>query len=156
MERDFIRRVLKASAVMTALFGLVGSVYLGPIWALVFMMMAALSIVNLWVIEQLWTTIFLRGSRLWLFVIFFLKFATLCGLLLLVVTVTPWQTKPRSAGSLIGGFALPYAVIVLKAVGRALVEMTGPQKTQTAPDGADIATQGTANHGRTDNDTPRG
>lgn len=127
MDEDFVRRVLKASVVIAALAGLCGMAYLGPLWAFAFILAAAWSIVNLWLIERLFTTLLLGQSRVALVVIFFLKVPVLYGLILLYLIVVPWQPS-----ALLGGIILPYAVIVLKALGRSLVETTGRKRTPEA------------------------
>lgn len=120
MDEQFIDRVLRASGVVAALAGLCGWAQLGSEWALSFLLAAAWSIVNLWVLAQVLIRLLQHGSRLALIVFFCLKIPILYGLILCYLFWAPW-----SPSALIGGITLPYAVIVLKALGRFLVDAMG-------------------------------
>jgi len=127
MEEKLVRRVLKASVVVAALVGFCGAVYLGTLWAFAFILAAAWSIVNLWVLERLLVLLFRGGSRLALAAVFCLKIPVLYGLILLYLIAVPWRPS-----ALLGGITLPYAVIVLKALGRSLIEAMGRKEALQA------------------------
>ena len=127
MEEKLVRRVLKASVVVAALVGFCGAVYLGTLWAFAFILAAAWSIVNLWVLERLLVLLFRGGSRLALAAVFCLKITVLYGLILLYLIAVPWRPS-----ALLGGITLPYAVIVLKALGRSLIEAMGRKEALQA------------------------
>ena len=127
MDENFIRRVLKASVVVAALVGLCGKAYLGSLWAFAFILAAAWSIVNLFVLERLLILLFQRESRLALAAVFCLKIPVLYGLILLYLIEVPWRPS-----ALLGGITLPYAVIVLKALGRSLIEAMGRKEALQA------------------------
>jgi hypothetical protein len=127
MDEQFIQRVLKASAVVAALIGLYGLVYLEPLWAFAFILAAAWSIANLWVLEHLLILLFERGGRLALVVLFCLKIPILYGLILVYLLFVP-----RRPSALIGGVTLPFVVMVLKALGRSLVDAMGRKETPPA------------------------
>ena len=120
MDEKFIRCVLKASAVAAALLALCGRVYLGSLWAFAFLLAAAWSIVNRWVLERLFILMLQGQSRLALAAIFCLKIPVLYGLILLYLVAVPWRFS-----ALLGGITLPYVIIVLKALGRSLVDAMG-------------------------------
>jgi len=127
MDEQFIDRVLRTSGVVAGLSGLCGWAYLGPEWALAFLLAATWSIVNLWVLARLLILLFKQGSRLGLALFFCLKVPVLYGLILAYLLLVP-----RRPSALIGGVTLPYAVIVLKALGRSLVDAMGRQGTPPA------------------------
>jgi len=120
MEADFLRRVYKASAAMAALIALCGAAYIGALWALAFLLAAAWSVANLWTLERLLTVVVRRGRRTAIAGLFCLKLPVLYAVLALYLLFVPW-----SAGALLAGLTLPYAVIVLKALGLSLVESMG-------------------------------
>jgi len=116
MDERFIDRVLVASGIFAALVGLTGWAYRGAEWSLSFLLAATWGIVNLWVLAWLWEVLlFETGNRLRLLLLFCLKVPVLYGLILLYLLYVPWQSS-----ALIYGVTLPYAVIVLKALGRSL------------------------------------
>jgi hypothetical protein len=125
----FIRRVLRASAVFGPLIGLCGMAYLGSLWAFHFVLTAAWSTVNIWVLEQLFVCWFQKKDRVRMIVIFFLKVLVLYGLFLTYLHAVPWQDW---ASAVIGGFSLPFAIMVLKALGLALNEVMGQRSTPPA------------------------
>jgi len=124
MDEQFIDRVLRASAVAAAVAGLCGWAYWGPQWALAWLLASAWSIVNLWVLAHLLKRLFQRGSRFALVAFFCLKVPVLYGLILCYLLWVPWRPS-----ALIGGIILPYAVIVLKALGRFLVDSMSRKET---------------------------
>lgn len=127
MDERFIRRVLQASLAMTAVVGLCGLSYAGPLWAFAFLLAALWSTANLWALERLLILLFRKGNRLALVVLFCLKIPVLYGLILGYLLWVPWRPS-----ALIGGVSLPYAVIVLKALGRSLVDAMGRKKASPA------------------------
>lgn len=126
MGEDLLHRVRKSSAAVAVLVTLIGLVARGPQWSLAFALAAAWSIANLWVLERLLTLLIRRGSRLALLVVFCLKVPILYGLMLLYLIAIPWRPS-----ALLGGISLPYAVIVLKAVGHVLIEATARKGSPT-------------------------
>jgi hypothetical protein len=120
MDEQFIPRVLRASVVMTALIGLCGLAYPGPLWSFAFVLAGLWSTANLWALEHLLMLLFRKGNRLALVAFFCLKIPILYGLILGYLLWVPWRPS-----ALIGGVTLPYAVIVLKALGRSLVDAMG-------------------------------
>jgi hypothetical protein len=127
MDERFIRRVLQASLVMTAVVGLCGLSFAGPLWAFAFLLAALWSTANLWALEHLLILVFRKGNRLSLAVFFCLKVPILYGLILSYLLWVPWRPS-----ALIGGVTLPYAVMVLKALGRSLVDAMGQKKASPA------------------------
>jgi len=127
MDERFLDRVLRASGVVAGLAGLCGWAYLGSLWALAFLLAAAWSIINLWVLACLLIQVFERGNRLSLLLFFCLKVPVLYGLILLYLLFVPIRPS-----ALIGGVTLPYVIIVLKALGRFLVEAMGQKQTPPA------------------------
>ena len=115
MDERFIDRVLVASGILAALIGLTGWAYWGAEWSLSFLLAATWGIVNLWSLARLLVNLFETRNRLGLLLFFCLKVPVLYGLILLYLLYVPWQSS-----ALIYGVTLPYAVIVLKALGRSL------------------------------------
>jgi len=120
MDEQFLDRVVSASGLVAALAGLCGWGPLGSEWTLSFLLAAAWSIANLWILARLLILVFQRGSRFALALFLCLKIPILYGLILCYLIWAPWRPS-----SLIGGITLPYGVIVLKALGRFLVEAMG-------------------------------
>jgi len=120
MDEGFIGRVLKTSAVVGPLFALCAYACLGPLWSFSFLLAAGWSIANLWALKGLLKALVLREGLLKLGSFFFLKVPILYGVILFYLIAVPWK-----ASALITGFSLPYVVIVLKVLGRALVETMG-------------------------------
>jgi hypothetical protein len=129
MDEAFLKRVYRTSWILAALVTLFGATYGGVRWGVAFGLAGAWSIINLRVLEYLLILYLKRRGRLRLIIVFLLKILGLYGLLLgglFVIRlhdgrmpIAPWF---RSA--LLCGISLPYAVIVLKALGRVLVPWT--------------------------------
>jgi hypothetical protein len=120
MDEQFIDRVLRASGVVAGLVGLCGWACLGAAWATAFLLAAAWGIVNLWALARLLLIIHAHAPRWALAAFLCLKIPILYGLILSYLLWVPWRPS-----ALIGGISLPYAVIILKALGRFLVEAMG-------------------------------
>lgn len=134
IERDFLKRVYRASVAMTLIIGVYGAVYVDGQWALAFTLAAAWSIVNLWAWERLGVQLepilsiySQKGSRRALVGFFCLKVPILYGLILLYLITIPLRPI-----AVIGGVFVPYGVITLKAAGHALAQAMGWEKASGA------------------------
>ncbi len=117
VDERFIDRVLQASGVIGALAGLCGWALGGPEWALAFLLAAAWSIVNLWVLAYFLVVILKKARRRTLIAFFLLKTVILYGLIVLYLFFVQWTFS-----ALMSGLTMPYIVMVLKAVGRVLTD----------------------------------
>jgi len=127
MDERFIDRVLRTTGIVAALIGLCGWAYLGTLWARAFLLAAAWGIVNLWALARLLLIVHAYAPR-WAVVLFLcLKIPVLYGLILCYLVWVPWRPS-----AFLGGISLPYAVILLKALGRVLVEAMGRKGTPPA------------------------
>lgn len=124
MDTAFITRTLKASLLLTALSFLLFSYYRGGSWALGFCLGALWTAASLYLLRELAVRFLTTGDRPLsaLLVLALLKFPILyvAGYFILAAGI-----YPVSAPLL--GFALPLAVVVLKAAGRMLLGIHGPE-----------------------------
>lgn len=123
MDLAFVIRSLKLTALLAVLGFMFTSVYLGAGWGLGFLLGAAWGIGNLYLIKTLIELAVRLDGRDWtsVGVLVLVKFPLLYGLGYLVLS-RPWY--PFWAPVI--GFSLPLAVIVLKAMGRVLMHIEGP------------------------------
>lgn len=134
---ETIRRVLVTSAWFGAVVALVAWVYLGWPWALGFAGGLAIGMANLYFLATLAQLVLTteRRSKSAIAGVFALKalvvYGGLAGLLL-------WDTPP--ALSVVAGFSAVLLVIVLKAVGRALLDtrLFGTQAQQKRAEGSHV------------------
>ncbi|MCX8035750.1 MAG: hypothetical protein N3D11_01600 [Candidatus Sumerlaeia bacterium] len=127
MDERFIDRVLQASGVMGGLGGLCGWALGGPEWALAFLLAAAWSIANLWVLAYLLVVVVKRARRGTMLAFLLLKTVILYGLIVLYLFFVHWTFS-----ALMCGLTLPYVVMVLKAGGRVLVDAMNRGKNPSA------------------------
>jgi len=123
LDLAFIIRSLKLTALLAVLGFLFASVYVGAGWGLGFLLGAAWGIGNLYLIKILIQLSVRLDSRDWTAVgiLVLVKFPLLYGLGYLILSRS-WY--PFLAP--VAGFSLPLGVIVLKAMGRVLLRIEGP------------------------------
>jgi len=123
LDLSFLTRSLKATALLGLLGSLFASVYVGWGWALGFLLGAAWGIGNLYLLRALVGKVVSLGGRdTWAIVVLVLiKFPLLYGVGFLVLS-RPWYP----VWAPVSGFSLSLLVIVLKAMGRALLHIEGP------------------------------
>lgn len=130
MDIAFLSRTLRASLILTALALLLFSYYKGTSWALGFALGSLWSVANFYLLGQLVVRSLTLSERSWsaIAVLALVKFPLLylAGYLVLRQTAYP-VTAP------LFGFALPFAVLVLKAAGRMLLGIEGPDAGRRAP-----------------------
>lgn len=123
MDTAFIGRTLKASLVLTALSYLLLTYYKGGSWALGFCLGALWSVASLYILKELITRFLTVGDRpaVALLLLLLVKFPLLyvAGYFILAA-----GSYPVAAPLL--GFGLPFVVVVLKAAGRLLLGIHGP------------------------------
>jgi len=123
LDLAFITRSLRLTAFLSALGFLFASVYLGAGWGLGFVLGAAWGIGNLYLIKRLIELAVRIEGRDYTAVgiMVLVKFPVLYALGFLILSRT-WY--PFWAPVI--GFSLPLVVIVLKAAGRVLLHIEGP------------------------------
>jgi hypothetical protein len=123
LDLAFLTRCLKVTALLALLGCLFAAVYVGWGWALGFLLGAAWGIGNLYLLRALIGKVVRQGGRdTWAIVgLVLIKFPLLYALGFVVLS-RPWY--PFWAPVL--GFSLSLIVIVLKAAGRAMLRIEGP------------------------------
>lgn len=123
MDTAFITRSLKASLLLTALSYLLFSYYKGGSWALGFCLGALWSAASLYLLREFITRFITVGERSLsaLLILGLLKFPLLYVAGYFILSA---GTYPVAAPTF--GFGLPLAVVVLKAGGRMLLGIYGP------------------------------
>jgi hypothetical protein len=123
LDTAFISRTLRATLLLTALSYLLFTYYKGGSWALGFCLGALWSAANLYLLREIVTRLITVGDRPMtaLLVLVLLKFPLLYlgGYFILAAGSYP-------VASPLLGFGLPLAVLVLKAAGRLLLGIHGP------------------------------
>jgi len=123
LDTAFLSRTLRASLFLTALAYLLLSYYRGGPWALGFALGSLWSAANFFLLRQLIVRIVTLEERAWSTVAFLtlVKFPLLylAGYLVLSQSAYPVEAP-------LFGFGLPFMVLVLKAGGRMILGLEGP------------------------------
>jgi len=123
LDPAFITRSLRMSVLLAAFAFLFISVYVGPSWGLGVLLGGLWSVANLYLIKFIVERLVTPNRDLSAGVVLLavVKFPLLYGLGYLILS-RPWY---QPLAPLIG-FLIPFTVIVLKAAGRAMLDLQGP------------------------------
>jgi hypothetical protein len=125
MDHGFLKRTRITALIITALWGLCGTVYVSPLWALQYSVTSLLSIVNLWLIEKLVLAIFPQSNKIKSLIWAVVKFPLLYSFAYLF-----FRNGGFSLSGFLLGFNTIFIVLVLKAAGRMYIDATQAQHNQ--------------------------